>query len=259
MIDLAASPLEVAPQLLGATLTANGVGIRVTEVEAYCGGIDPGSHAFRGRTARNNTMFLGPGHLYVYFTYGMHFCINVVCWPEGEPGACLIRAGEVVAGEDIARERRSGVVRSRDLARGPANLARSLAISREADGSLLRVDGRIPMGEAAAGLQHDAAAPGTGVAALDTDTVSPDTAGDRDIVVDLDGGGEYAGANAAHVSTGPRVGVSGVGGDGEAYPWRFWLTADPTVSAYKRGGGSRTRRGQASAVAAREGRLNPRS
>ena len=252
MVDLAASPLEVAPQLLGATLTANGVRVRVTEVEAYCGGIDPGSHAFRGRTARNNTMFLGPGHLYVYFTYGMHFCINVVCWPEGEPGACLIRAGEVVAGEDIARERRSGVVRSRDLARGPANLARCLAISREADGSLLRVDGRIQAGDAAAGFPRDASVP-------DSAAGPSDVVGDRDIVVELDSGGEYAGESAAGVSTGPRVGVSGVGGDGEAYPWRFWLTADPTVSAYKRGGGSRTKRGQAGAVAARDSRLNPRS
>lgn len=143
MIDLSASPLQVAPQLLGSIVSANGVTVRLTEVEAYCGAVDPGSHAFKGRTARNNTMFLGPGHLYVYFTYGMHHCMNIVCWPEGEAGGCLLRAGEVVAGQDAARARRPGVVRSRDLARGPANLTRTLGITREADGSLIRVDGSV--------------------------------------------------------------------------------------------------------------------
>ncbi len=233
MIDLSASPLEVAPRLLGATVTANGVTVRLTEVEAYCGEIDPGSHAFRGRTARNDTMFLGPGHLYVYFTYGMHHCMNVVCWPEGQPGGCLLRAGEVMSGEDTARERRPGVVRSRDLARGPANLTRTLAITREADGSLLRVGG--PGVLLALGVENSRAAPSSNV------------------IVELNGGGEPSG----RIATGPRVGVSGVGGDGEVYPWRFWLEGDPTVSAYKRGGGSRTRRGQSHNVAARDGRLNP--
>ncbi len=229
MIDLFADPLTVAPQLLGSLVTANGVTIRLTEVEAYCGESDPASHAFRGRTPRNNTMFLGPGHLYVYFTYGMHYCMNVVCWPDGRAGGCLIRAGEVVDGEEIARERRPGVVRSRDLARGPANLTKALGITRDADGSLLRVDGVVLAGGS---LTSDC------VVDLTTRNVSPEEADFR-------------------VATGPRVGVSGVGGDGVVYPWRYWIEGDPTVSAYKRGGGSRTRRGQSAAVAARNARLDP--
>ncbi len=228
MIDLFADPLTVAPQLLGSLVTANSVTIRLTEVEAYCGESDPASHAFKGRTPRNNTMFLGPGHLYVYFTYGMHYCMNVVCWPDGRAGGCLIRAGEVVDGEEIARERRPGVVRSRDLARGPANLTKVLGINRDADGSLLRVDGAVLASGAHASHLVD----------LMTRDDSPEESGFR-------------------VVTGPRVGVSGIGGDGVVYPWRYWIEGDPTVSAYKRGGGSRTRRGQAAAVAARNARLDP--
>lgn len=124
---------EVAPRLLGAHLTHAGVTLRLTEVEAYDGANDPGSHAFRGRTSRNATMFGPPGHLYVYFTYGMHYCCNVVCGPEGTASAVLLRAGEVVAGLEIARGRRPGVT-DRQLARGPANLCRALGIDRGDDG-----------------------------------------------------------------------------------------------------------------------------
>ena len=120
-------PLEVAPRLLGAVLTHGGVSVRLTEVEAYAGPLDPGSHAHRGRTARNAVMFGPPGHLYVYFVYGMHHCANLVTGPEGDPGAVLLRAGEVVAGLDVARERRPSS-RDRDLARGPARLCRVLGI-----------------------------------------------------------------------------------------------------------------------------------
>ena len=115
--------LEVAPLLLGATLRHGDVAVRITEVEAYDGADDPGSHAHRGRTARNSVMFGPPGHLYVYFTYGMHHCCNVVAGAEGAPAAVLLRAGEVTAGLDIARDRRPGSA-DRDLARGPARLCR---------------------------------------------------------------------------------------------------------------------------------------
>ena len=126
-------PLEVAPRLLGAVLTHGGVSVRLTEVEAYAGPLDPGSHAHRGQTARNAVMFGPPGHLYVYFVYGMHFCANLVTGPEGDPGAVLLRAGEVVAGCDVARGRRPGS-NDRDLARGPARLCRALGIDLSHNG-----------------------------------------------------------------------------------------------------------------------------
>ncbi len=120
-------PLEVAPRLLGAVLTHGGVSVRLTEVEAYAGPADPGSHAYRGPTDRNRVMFGPPGHLYVYFVYGMHHCANLVTGPDGDPGAVLLRAGEVVGGLDLARERRPGST-DRELARGPARLCRALGI-----------------------------------------------------------------------------------------------------------------------------------
>jgi len=131
---LTGPPEQVAPQLLGGLLSHAGVTVRITEVEAYAGAADPGSHAYRGPTARNATMFGPAGHLYVYFTYGMHFCANVVCGPEGDASGCLLRAGEVVHGIDIARERRPGSS-DRDLARGPARLTRVLDLTREHDGA----------------------------------------------------------------------------------------------------------------------------
>ncbi|KQT89070.1 hypothetical protein ASG49_14655 [Marmoricola sp. Leaf446] len=125
--------LEAAPLLLGAHLTMGGVTLRLTEVEAYSGADDPGSHAHRGRTPRTATMFGPAGRLYVYFTYGMHHCANLVCGPEGEAAAVLLRAGEVVDGLEVARARRPGV-RDRDLARGPARLCRTLDLDRSHDG-----------------------------------------------------------------------------------------------------------------------------
>lgn len=110
------------------------VAVRLTEVEAYDGANDPGSHAFRGMTRRNAVMFGPAGHLYCYFTYGMHVCCNVVCGPEGTASAVLLRAGEVVDGLDTARERRPGAS-DRDLARGPARLCRALGIELEHDGA----------------------------------------------------------------------------------------------------------------------------
>ena len=125
--------LEVAPRLHGAVLRHDGVAVRLTEVEAYDGANDPGSHAYRGPTPRNQVMFGPPGHLYVYFTYGMHFCCNVVCGPEGVASAVLLRAGEVVEGIDAARARR-GSSTDRDLARGPARLCSALGLDRAANG-----------------------------------------------------------------------------------------------------------------------------
>lgn len=120
-------PLEVAPRLLNAVLTHGGVSVRLTEVEAYAAADDPGSHAHRGPTNRNAVMFGAPGHLYVYFVYGMHHCVNLVTGPAGQAGAVLLRAGEVVGGLEVARERRPGSS-DRDLARGPARLCRALGI-----------------------------------------------------------------------------------------------------------------------------------
>jgi DNA-3-methyladenine glycosylase len=138
--DLLCGPvLEVAPRLLGSVLRRERVACRITEVEAYDGPADPGSHAFRGRTARNTVMFGPPGRLYVYFTYGMHFCCNVVCGPEGSASAVLLRAGEIVDGMEEARARRTAARSDRDLARGPARLCQALGIDADANGHDLTV------------------------------------------------------------------------------------------------------------------------
>jgi DNA-3-methyladenine glycosylase len=131
--------LEVAPDLLGTTIehrtSAGLVAVRLTEVEAYDGENDPGSHAFRGQTRRNAVMFGPPGRVYVYFTYGMHWCMNLVCGPSGTASAVLLRAGEVVAGRELARSRRVTSRSPRDLASGPARLTVALGVDREHDGS----------------------------------------------------------------------------------------------------------------------------
>lgn len=146
--DLDRPANDVAPTLLGAFLShrasAGTVCVRITEVEAYGGvGSDPASHAHRGRTSRNEAMFAAPGTLYVYFVYGMHWCTNVVCGPGGEASAVLLRAGEVVEGIALARQRRPAARRDRELARGPANLAASLGISGTANGSDLIAGGPV--------------------------------------------------------------------------------------------------------------------
>jgi DNA-3-methyladenine glycosylase len=125
--------LTVAPELLGCTVTANGVTVRLTEVEAYRQD-DPASHSFRGPTKRTAVMFGPAGHLYVYFTYGMHYCGNLVCGPEGFGSGVLLRAGEVVDGLDAARERRGERISDRDLARGPARLAQAMGWDKEDNG-----------------------------------------------------------------------------------------------------------------------------
>jgi DNA-3-methyladenine glycosylase len=170
--------LDVAPRLLNAVLRHGGVAVRITEVEAYDGPNDPGSHAYRGRTRRNDVMFGPGGFLYVYFTYGMHHCANVVVGPVGTPSAVLLRAGEVVAGAEAALERRGT---SRKLATGPANLCQALGLTLADNGLDLR-DGALTLGP-----------------------------------------------RPPAVSTGPRVGLRLA----HDRPWRFWITGDPTVSAYR--------------------------
>ena len=204
--------LQVAPRLLGCVLehqTPDGlVAVELTEVEAYEGSADPASHSYRGRTARNGVMFGPPGHAYVYFTYGMHFCVNLVCLPEGTSSAVLLRAGRVTEGAALAAARRlagraGAAVTDRDLARGPARLCQALGIDRAQDGA-------------------DACDPGSPL------RIRPGPPGPP--------GSPPAGHSAGHsagtlprVSRGPRVGVS-MAAD---RPWRFWLTGDPTVSAYR--------------------------
>ena len=194
---------QVAPDLLGCVLwheAADGlVAVRLTEVEAYQGAHDPASHAYRGQTARNAVMFGDPGHAYVYFTYGMHFCVNLVCLPPGQAEAVLLRAGEVVTGLDLARLRRTAKSRSlpdapprtqpdRDLARGPGRLCQALAIDRGLDGA-------------------DVCGPGSVL-----------------------GIGPRAGSDQPpDIRTGPRVGIS----QATDRPWRYWLAADNHVSTYK--------------------------
>ena len=138
LVELLTRPAdEVAPLLLGAVLTGRGVSVRLTEVEAYLGEGDPGSHAFRGPTPRTRTMFGEPAHLYVYFSYGMHTCANVVCSPAGAASAVLLRAGEVVDGLELARERRPTATSDAELARGPARLTKALGIALADDTAAL--------------------------------------------------------------------------------------------------------------------------
>ncbi len=193
---------ELAPALLGAHIHSQKdgvpVSIRLTEVEAYCGSADPGSHAYRGQTKRTAVMFGPPGHLYVYFTYGMHWCMNVVCSADGEASAVLLRAGEVVSGIDHARQRRPAARRDVDLARGPARLANALGVAGETNGlDLIATQAPVWI------------------------TLPPRRAG---------------AVPNEKISTGPRVGVSGTGGDGDTYPWRYWITGEPSVSQYRPGG-----------------------
>lgn len=189
--------LEVASRLLGAVVWHGPVGVRLSEVEAYAGPRDPGSHAYRGVTPRTAVMFGPPGHAYVYFSYGMHHCLNVVCEDEGKAGAVLLRAGEVIHGVGQARERRDlGRTTQhppQDLARGPARLAQALGVDLRANGV-------------------DLCGPGAELHIERRPAVSP-----------------------SRICSGPRVGVSGPGGDGTTYPWRFWVEGEATVSTYRPG------------------------
>ena len=138
---LAGPPEEAAPRLLGCLLTSRSgdeeVVLRLTEVEAYKGEEDPASHAYRGRTDRNGSMFEAPGTLYVYRSYGVHWCANVACGPEGVGWGVLFRAGEILEGAPVARRRRG---RATNLAIGPGNLTQALAITGAMNGSFLLGD-----------------------------------------------------------------------------------------------------------------------
>jgi len=212
--------VPVAPDLLGCVLEhqteAGLVAVELTEVEAYAGASDPASHAYRGKTARNAVMFGPPGHAYVYFTYGMHFCVNLVCLGNGSASAVLLRAGRIIEGEELARARRTGEVRGdgsagekergdgsarekesrvipfRDLARGPARLCQALDIDRSLDGA----DVCVPESP----LRMRWPEPSTTARSADRKVLS-----------------------------GPRVGISAAA----EVPWRFWVEGEPTVSVYR--------------------------
>jgi DNA-3-methyladenine glycosylase len=137
--ELALDPVELAELLLGAVIESTGpdgtVAVRLVEVEAYRGLDDPASHCYRGRTPRNTVMWGPAGYLYVYFVYGMHFCANVVGTEDGQPGAVLLRAGEIVSGADVARARRPAARGNGELAKGPAILTSVLGIDRDENGA----------------------------------------------------------------------------------------------------------------------------
>lgn len=131
---------EVAPLLLNKVLVhhdpdAGLLAVRIVEVEAYAGSEDPGSHGFGGPTGRNHTMFGPPGHLYVYFTYGMHWCMNVVTGEPGSAGAVLLRAGAPLVGVESMRARRPAARRETDLCSGPARLTQALGVGGDHDGT----------------------------------------------------------------------------------------------------------------------------
>ena len=136
---LAGDAVALAPGLLGRVIVSDSpegrVAVRLTEVEAYRGPDDPASHAFRGWTRRNAIMFDEPGHLYTYFVYGMHWCANIVTGPAGFPSAVLLRAGEVVVGQELAASRRSERTKPEHLARGPAGLASVLGLAAAQNGA----------------------------------------------------------------------------------------------------------------------------
>ncbi|WP_347754154.1 DNA-3-methyladenine glycosylase [Agrococcus sp. ProA11] len=205
-------PLELAPLLLGGVLSradeSGTVALRLTEVEAYRGTDDPGAHTFRGKTARNATMFRPGGHVYCYFTYGLHHAVNIVAGPEGSGWGVLVRAGEVIDGHSLALERRSvrrAAPPTGELARGPGNVAQALGATLADDGAAF----------VSAAARTTTVGRGGPQARLETTwTFTP-------------------AAEPPPHRTGPRVGVSGPGGDASAFPWRFWIPGEPSVSAYR--------------------------
>ena len=207
--ELAQTSVHSAPSLLGLILVNEGVAVRICEVEAYEGSIDPGSHAYRRRTERNTHLFGPAGTAYVYLSYGIHTALNIVCGADGVASGCLVRACEVIAGLDCAQRRRlskSGVPpMDRQLARGPGNVAQALGVT----------------------LNHGGTCLAPGMSSLDPLPL-------KDVVDCPLSLWRPTDWSPPPISTGPRVGVSGPGGDGEAFPWRFWITGDEHVSAYRK-------------------------
>lgn len=143
MLAPASHVADTAASLLGWELAANGVRVRLTEVEAYAGAADPASHAFRGQTPRTKVMFGPAGVAYLYYVFGAHWCLNMVLGEEGTAAAALLRAGSVIDGVDLARTRRNNV-KDRELARGPARLVLALGLDGSAYGTSM-VDGSGPV------------------------------------------------------------------------------------------------------------------
>lgn len=168
---------EVAPSLLNSVIchrtSLGAVGVRITELEAYDGDSDPGSHAFRGRTPRTDVMFGPAGYAYVYFTYGMHWCLNVVCAVKGRAGGVLLRAGSIIEGNDLARSRCSASLPDSKLASGPGRLARALGVNKDQYGcDLLNPSSvlTLTMPESAPLPQEVGQGPRTGVAGAGGDS-----------------------------------------------------------------------------------------
>lgn len=221
LVSLLSGPVPLAARgLLGCELHAGPVVVRLTEVEAYDGvGVDPASHAYRGRTARNQVMFGTPGLAYVYFVFGMHWCLNVVCGPPEHAAAVLLRAGEVIAGLDIAQARRGGILAQRDLARGPARLAVALGVDGAVNGTSL-LDGLGPI--TLRRPDSDASQPDASQSGASQSGAS------RPEITRL--GTERSAPTRPAIESGPRVGVA----NGADWPWRYWLAGESTVSGYRR-------------------------
>lgn len=186
--------LQVASDLLACTFLVDGVGGVIVETEAYRHD-DPACHGYRGKTARNAVLFGRPGLLYVYFTYGMHYCSNLVCGPEGQAAAVLLRALEPVAGLETMAARR-GVATPRLLCSGPARLAQALGLGRADDGlNATQPGGRVVV------------LPRAGASALDPSSWS---------------------ANEPPVVVTPRIGIRA--GNGDELPWRFVVATSAFLS-----------------------------
>lgn len=213
----------LAEGLLGCRLTvvaADGaVTVRLTETEAYGNaGEDPGAHSFRGRTERNSALFGPARRTYVYLNYGIHRCLNLVGHPQGQAGGVLLRAGEVLAGREVAVARRGRDTGARLLS-GPGNLGQGLGIALDM--------GHLPVEIVAAPPRLPSGPPTDPGGSCAERGPSP-----RFLLAPPAPDGD--GARRAAVVRGPRVGVSGEGGS-VRFPWRFHLAGDPSVSAYRRG------------------------
>lgn len=221
-LDLSETADRVAPRLLGATIMHGSVGVRLTEVEAYLGIDDPASHAARGPTPRSSVMFGPPGHMYVYLSYGIHRCVNVVCSPDGTASAVLLRAGQVVCGVDEVRSRR-GTVPARRLASGPGNLGSALGADLTDWGAALTVCAMgSPIEPATEDLVNDPPHP-DGHDRLSADQSTPDGVTHHDYPPRWR---LIPAREPVRYRTGPRVGISR---NADA-PLRFWIDGDPTVS-----------------------------